>query len=269
MACEKVKPMTAMKSNSTRPALAVSLFCVILGTAHAGSPAAGMQAYKLNGSSAWIAAPAQSLLAYSEAVQRNTGQAVSYIAGYTRNSDQDLSKPPLILVTTSEGRFSLEQVAQLKKISEKEFQAGFEKKAADKGVKLPPIQAGPMVFEPARRIIWQESIANPPSGKLHVVTAMMLTNEGTLNFTLYVSPAERALRLGEFKAFMKQVEIDPRIAYATTTNEAVAAAFSESDASRERRHGRTLGKFVLLLLAGGLFLAYKAAEFGIRKLRAR
>lgn len=206
-------------------------------------------AFEVRGDSRWIATPPAALTAYSQKVREKTGQSVEYVAGFTRTAGQPLEEPPLILVTTSKGRISQESLAKANKtITSNDVQGQMAQKIRERGIKMPPFRAGEIRLDEYRHIAWLETVATPSPGfKVHNITAMMLTQLGTINFALYVTPAERAARLLEFTEFLNHVVLKPEVKYQHSTQETLEVAFGS-------RRSNTLGYATLVLLVS-LFAA--------------
>ena len=165
----------------------------------------------------WVEIPDQDLSVYSEQIHRQTDQTIQYLAGYAGTSGKNWFDLPFILVTSDEkGKFPQKKLDELvSKFSKRMHETFGELDVVDV---LPPIQVGDMSYEKGRRIIWVEMVSDVPQlGKVHAITAMMLTEIGTLNFILYVASSDREARLREFSKFLNRVKIDPAFVYRSGT----------------------------------------------------
>jgi hypothetical protein len=168
--------------------------------------------FHVEGQSQWKEISPAALADYSNRVRQQTGQAVEYMAGYTLTPGKKELELPFILVMSAEtGKLPEKKLAD---ITRSIGQNDFQKKLKEKGAGLPPIQAGSMTYEEARRIVWIEIVARPPGqGQLNVITASKLIETGALNFILYAPMAEKDLHLRAFNDFLNHVIINPDLQY--------------------------------------------------------
>lgn len=220
--------------------------------------------FQLDTKGQWEEIPEQAISSYSEQIRRQTGQTVKYLAGYASTSESrtNWNDLPFILVTSDEkGKFPQKKLDQIVSKSSEDMQ---EHLGGLKDV-LPPIQVGDMSYEKGRRIMWVEMVSDVPQlGKVHAITAMMLTEIGTLNFILYVASSERETRLRAFSALLNRVRLEPDYVYR-----------SEPERPQRKRITDAVGRglckglgygvilFIIVILAGG----YKVMSKIISKMK--
>jgi hypothetical protein len=158
----------------------------------------------------WVEIPEQTLSAYSEQVCQKTDQTIQYLAGYASTSGNNWFELPFILVTSNEnGKWPQKKLDKIVSESTKEIQ-----ESLDQLNDVLPTHVGEISYEKRRRIIWMDTVSDVPQlGKVHAITAIMLTEIGDLNFILYVASSDRETRLREFSDLLNRVTLDPAFVY--------------------------------------------------------
>ncbi len=212
----------------------------------------------------WEEIPEQAISSYSEQIRRQTGQTVEYLAGYaiTSKSRTNWFDLPFILVTSDEkGKFPQNKLDQIVTKSSEGMQ---EHLGGLKDV-LPPIQVGEMSYEKGRRIIWMEMVSDVPQlGKVNAITAMMLTEIGTLNFILYVASSDRETRLRAFSALLNRVRLEPVYVYRSEPERPQRRSITDAV---DRGLYKGLGYGVILLFIVILVGMYKVMSKIISKMK--
>ncbi len=159
----------------------------------------------------WVEIPYEALSTKLEQVLLQTGQTVQYLTGYASTSGNNWFELPYIIVTSNENRkWSQNELDKLISETTKEIKESLEQPSDA----LPPTQVGEIRYEKRRRIIWVDMVSDVPQvGKVHSITASMLTEIGTLNFILCVAPSDRETRLREFSDLLNRVTLDPALVY--------------------------------------------------------
>lgn len=173
--------------------------------------------FHVEGQSRWKEIPREALTAHSDKVRQQTGLADGYLAGYTMTPGKKQLEFPVILVTSTEkGKFPEKELAGLTQgLGPAELEERLKTaRSKSKLTNLPPMKANSMSYEAARRIMWFKAVTHSPQqGEVHVITAMMLIETGTLNFALYTLPDDGGVRLGEFNEFLSHVKVAPGFIY--------------------------------------------------------
>ncbi len=212
----------------------------------------------------WVEIPDEAISAYSEQIHRQTGKMVDYLAGYASTSESRTNwfDLPFILVTSDEkGKYPQKKLDEIVNKSSDGIQEGL----GDLKDVLPPIQVGDMGYEKGRRIIWMELVSDVPQlGKVHAITAMMLTEIGTLNFILYVASSDRETWLEEFSALLNRVRLDPAFVYRSEPERPQRKSINDAFG---RGLYRGLGYGVILLFIVVLAGGYKVISKIILKMK--
>lgn len=199
----------------------------------------------------WVKIPNQDLSIYSEQIHRQTGQTIKYLAGYAGASGKNWFDLPFILVTSDEkGKFPQKKLDEIVSKYSKGMNENIRKLDG-----LPPVQVGDMSYEKGRKILWMKMVSDVPQlGKVHAITAMILTEFGTLNFILYVASYDRETRLREFNEFLNRVRIEPAFVYRSGIENSKRKSLKDA---LGRGLYRGLGYGVILLFIIIIISAYK------------
>jgi hypothetical protein len=209
----------------------------------------------------WEEIPQQAISSASAQIRRQTDQTVEYLAGYASTSESRTNwfDLPYILITSDEkGKFPQNKLDQIVAKSNE----GMEEHLGDLKDVVPHIQVGEMSYEKGRRIIWMEMVSDTPQfGKVHAITAMMLTEVGTLNFILYVASSDRETRLRAFSDLLNQVRLEPNYVYRSEPERPQRRSITDAV---DRKLGYGVILLFIVILAGG----YKVMSKIISKMKS-
>jgi predicted RNA-binding Zn-ribbon protein involved in translation (DUF1610 family) len=199
----------------------------------------------------WVEMPDEALSAYSEYIRSQYGQKAKCLAGYVSTSGDNWFELPYILVVSHEnGKLPHELLDSFNKIIS-ELTNGVQEHIAQLGDVKVSLQAGKTYYDERRRIVWMNAVVdNPELGKIHCIVARMLTEIGTLDFTLAVPHSARETRLLEFNDLLNRVTLDPALVYRPDLKETLKiVGRGMTDAiDRSRSRGLFYG-FIMLCIA--------------------
>ncbi len=216
--------------------------------------------FQVDAGNEWVEIPSEAIALYSDQVYKKTGQTITYLTGYanTKASGNNWFSVPFILVTSSEkGRYPQEKLDELVE------KAGGKMIENLKDIKdfVPPIRPGSMSYEKKRQIIWVEMISEIPQlGDVHAITAMLLTNKGSLNFILYALPADREARLRSLNILLDRVKLDQDMVYQA----GIERKSTENRIAEAASRGLFKALFMVLIITV-LFAGYKFVSNALKR----
>jgi len=189
---------------------------------------------------------------------------VKYLVGYVstsknRTKTNGVNLPCILISNNEKGKYSQKEIDEIMSNSDGGIQKWLDEFKSSFKNDLPPMQIKAISYEKDRNIMWTESVSdNPQIGKIHNITAMMVTETGMLNFFLHVVSSEREVQLKEFNNFLNRVELSPSLVYQPELLKS---------SGWERVLGKAAGTIFIVLFIGLLVGTYKVILKVISKIK--